>query len=373
MTILQKALRYVLLTALAMGLGTTPSAHSQTDSSDILENSAVILAYFHVGDDGSPTSNLELDDFKTHLEQLSGNDIKALPVLDIVAALKQDKNILAGAIGITFEGAYKTLLAAAIPALLRHNIPFTIFINPAAIDEGNPQYMSWDDLSALSRKSGVSFGLTLPVSPADELEARRMLNSSITRFRTQLGAEPRLFAYPQGEYTSVLKKIVRESGFDAAFGLQSGAVGNRSDFMALPRFTMTDNYGDLDRLEIVARTRPLPVHDIQPETSLLDTEEALIGFSLDRDVKHLAPRLRCFASNQGKIDSQVLGDNRIEIRPHIGRGEHLRVNCTVPVVSADPDAQTLRWIGFFLTVKDAGSADNSSNNPEPGGLPPPPE
>jgi hypothetical protein len=369
MGLFRRSLRVCLAALLAAATAVSQSAEAQTTQSDLLENSAVILAYFHVGDDGSPTSNLELEDFNTHLSELTGDDIKPLPVPAIVAALKLDKNIAPGAIGLTFEGAYKSLLDKAIPALLEKHIPFTVFVAPQALDEGNPQYMSWDDIAALKRNSEVSFGLTLPVSPADELEARRMINSGVARFREKLGAEPRLFAYPQGEYTAGLKTIVKAAGFDAAFGLQSGAVGARSDFLALPRFTMTDNYGDLGRLEIVARTRPLPVHDLQPEASLLDTEDALIGFSLDRNARNLASSIRCFASNQGKIELQVLGDARIEIRPHIGRGERLRVNCTAPVPSSDPDTETLRWIGFFLIVKDAPGA----NTPEPDAPPPPPE
>lgn len=345
------------------------------DGGDILENSAVILAYFHIGDDSWPASNLELEDFQTHLDELSNGDTAPLPVSEIVATLKQDKNIAPNAIGLTFEGAYKSLLDQAIPALLAKKIPFTIFVNPQAIDRKSPQYMSWDDLAALARKKEVSFGLSISSASSDEAETRRLLNSGIARFREEFGTEPRLFAYPQGEYTTALKKAVQQAGFNAAFGLQSGAIGGRSDFMALPRFTMTDNYGDLDRLEIVARTRPLPVHDIQPEASLLDTEDALIGFSLDKDVQGLGKKLRCFASNQGKIEPQFLGDNRIEIRPHVGWGERLRINCTVPILSSDPDpedagtTETLRWIGFLLSVRDVPGA----NNPGQDAPPPPPE
>lgn len=148
--------------------------------------------------------------------------------------------------------------------------------------------------------------------------------------------------------------------------------------MALPRFTMTDNYGDLDRLEIIARTRPLPVHDVQPESSLLTTEDAPVGFSLDKDMQDLAAQLRCFASNQGRIETHILGKSRIEIRPHIGYGERLRINCTAPIASDDPDTEKLRWIGFLLSLKDSGEpkakADDAGiNTPVQDEPPAPPE
>lgn len=323
-----------------------------------LENSGVILAYYRVGDDGNPTSNLPRDEFNDHVQALNGDDIHVLPVPEILSTLKSGKQLAQGAIGITFEGAYKSLANTTFPALTDKNIPFTVFLDVAALDAKHPQYMNWSDVRALSGHKGVSFGVIPDFSAQSDTDIKRILNKSIARFREEFGAEPKLLAYPQGEYTAATKALVKAAGFDAAFGLQSGALYEGSDFTALPRFTMTENYGDLERFRVVTHTLPLPASDIEPEASLVESENALIGFSLNDEFKSLAPSIRCYASGQGLITTELLGDNRIEIRPKLRRGERLRVNCTAPAS---------RRIGFLLSVKE------NTNNPEPGELPPPPE
>lgn len=367
MQVLPRAMTALLAAAVLLA-GGVAGARAQ----GILENSAVVLTYFHIGEPGLSTANLGLDDFHEHLVEMKEPDLTPLPVPQIARLLQQKKELPDGAIGVTFDAPYKALLERAIPALLERDIPFTVFLSPAMIDGQSTQYMSWADIETLKRSGHASFGLTLPATPADEADMKRALNKGIARYREMMQAEPKLFAYPQGQYTEAMKAAVRQAGFTAAFGLQSGAMHEGSDFMALPRFTMTGAYGDLERLEGIVRSLPLPVTDVEPQASLLDTEEALIGFSLPPEYRKLAPAIRCLASNQGPIEPQILGDSRIELRPRIGWGERLRVNCTVSASPDDPKSETLRWIGFLLFSKDA-AAGPDANNPEQGGLPPPPE
>lgn len=339
-------------------------AHSPAMAANPLESSAVILAYYRVGEDSNPASNLRAEDFADHLDALSGDEVTPLPIPEILSALKNGKQLPKSTVGLSFEGAYKSLTDKTFPSLIGRNIPFTVFLNVAAIDAGHPQYMNWDEIRKLSGHKGITFGITPDFTAQDEVETKRILNKSIARFREQFGAEPKLLAYPQGEYTSATKALVRNAGFDAAFGLHSGALYEGSDFLSLPRFTMTENYGDLQRFKVVTHTLPLPVTDIQPEASLVESENALIGFSLSDEFKHLAPTIRCYASGQGLIKTELLGDNRIEIRPQLSRSERLRVNCATP---------TSRRIGFLLSVKEAPQPHNTSSNPEPDELPRPPE
>ncbi|MCD8497461.1 MAG: polysaccharide deacetylase family protein [Alphaproteobacteria bacterium] len=341
--------------------------------SSLPESSAVFLAYYRVGDDEAQSSNLSMDNFQEHLYALSGPDLTPISVPALIQRLRSGESTPENAIGITFEAPYRHLLHTAIPELQKRKIPFTLFLNAQAVDTHNPQYMDWDDIQRLARDNNISFGLT--VSPlensTDDTEAKRLLNAGITKFRNHLGTNPKLFSYPQGEYTPAFKALLKQSGFDAAFGLQSGAAYEGSDFLALPRFTMTGNYGDIERFQTISHVLPLPATDMEPEASLLDNEEALIGFSLAREYEHLGPYIRCFASGQGRIEAQLLGETRVEIRPRISRGERLRVNCTAPAAPDNPKDKTQRWIGFLLSVKDTAAAE--LNNPAQGGLPPPPE
>ena len=61
---------------------------------------------------------------------------------------------------------------------------------------------------------------------------------------------PDLFAYPYGEYSLEVIDIVKEAGFIASFGQNSGIAHGFNGFFELPRFAMNEQYGTRDRLEL---------------------------------------------------------------------------------------------------------------------------
>ena len=64
------------------------------------------------------------------------------------------------------------------------------------------------------------------------------------RLRQELGVTPSVLAYPYGEYGLAIRDIAREQGLAGAFGQHSGTIGRTDDLFALPRYPMSENYGD---------------------------------------------------------------------------------------------------------------------------------
>ena len=154
-----------------------------------------------------------------------------------------------------------------------------------------------------------------------------------------------LFAYPFGAHDYNYTNIVASQDFKGTFGQQSGvAFFSEETPTTLPRFNMTEEYGDLDRFALVANALPFPVTEV---TTALNKS---IGFTLPEELAAHKDKLSCFASGQAKPQISVLSDTRVTLHLREKTNQQrLRVNCTLPVSNLDSDDIRFRWLGFLFT------------------------
>jgi peptidoglycan/xylan/chitin deacetylase (PgdA/CDA1 family) len=345
-------------------------AHAQIQSFD--RTSAVILAYQRVGENIYPATSISKEQFSENIQELLDGGYHIASLDDIVSAIKADEKLPDRTVAITFNGAYRSILDNAVPLLLSHNLPFTVFFSSDQADGNTPQYMDWNDIRRLNKYPGVTLGLhpasysRLTDSPPGEI--RRQVNKALTRYRQELRGNPAFFAYPFGEYTKTYREIIAASEFKAAFGQQSGVAWSGSDLFALPRFSITESYGDDDRFRMVAMSLPLPVSDIVPDDPHITTNNPpIFGFTLDPALIPKISHLSCFISEQGKPEMLIVGENRVELRvPQPFEDERIRVNCTMPGPAARPGEDLRwRWFGMLLSVSRAADDDEETEDSAP--------
>lgn len=317
---------------------------------------AVIVVYHHIGEDDDPATSVRMDQFKAHIRELKDGNYSVRPLPQIIADFRSHTAQPPHALAITFDGGHKSILKDAVPLLLEKNLPFTIFIAPAQLDQNLPDYIGWDDVKRLNKSKLVTFGL----HPADytrligkpDVEIKRQINTAKARFREKMGTDATLFAYPFGEYSAHYRDIVEQSGFIAGFGQQSGVASADSDRMTLPRFSVTEGYGDIDRFRMIAEALPLPVSGVEPRDPHLTTATPSIGFTVDPDLKTRLASLSCFVSDQPAPKIHKVGEDRIEIRlAQPLTTDKARINCTVPVSQETPDdPPRWRWWGMLVTA-----------------------
>ena len=334
-------LRIVLMAAptLAAFLVTVDCAAHAQDSS-------VALMYNRVGTADSATTKIEA--FENHLTYLSTNNYEVLPLPQIVAALQVGAAVPERAVAITFDGGHISIYREAWPRLRALGFTFTVFVATDFIDAGGETYMSWDQLRELS-SSGVVIG-TLGASYSHLVtfgkdEAAADIAQANQRLMDEIGAIPELFAYPFGEYSADLQKIIARYGYSAAFGQHSGVMYRGADYLALPRYSLVGSYSNMARFQTVVDTLPLPVTDLVPTDPLVTKNPPALGFTIVGDMGPLST-LACYLAQFGKLNIEQLGPSRIEVRfPEalpIGRN---RVNCTLP----GPGGRW-RWLGLQLLV-----------------------
>ena len=357
----------LLIAALVVMTAATPvladNAHDRT--------TAVIFDYQRIGEDLSPATNTTIEQFTAHIEELTNGNYHIASLDEITGALIGTDKLPLLTVAITFDGAYKSALQNAIPALLEKNIPFAVFFSPDQADANTPDYMNWDDIKKLARHPNVTIGLHTAdyTRLADDKpeEMRRQINKAMALYREMLKTDPAYFAYPFGEYSKPYRAIVGASGFRAAFGQQSGVAYDASDMMALPRFAMTENYSDNDRFRMIAGALPLPVTDISPDEPRITTNPPIFGFTVDSALTDKISLMSCYISEQGKPKVLVISKTRIELRVEKPfNNDRVRVNCTMPGPKPKPgEDQRWRWLGMLLAVSHGTQDDGNDINTDP--------
>lgn len=305
--------------------------------------SAVIFMYHRFGESDYPTTNITLEQLDAHIQELKSGGYNVLPVSSIVDAILTGTPLPDKAVGITVDDAFKSFLTHGWPKFKAAEFPVTLFISTDMSDEGQADYLSWDEVRQL-----VSEGLEIGHHTASHLHMPRASNATnraeiekaFLRLEKELGIKPDLFAFPYGEAGAAEIKILKDYGFKAAFGQHSGAAGTTDDPFYLPRFSLNERYGAIDRFRLAAGTLHLPISDMTPEDMVIrDNNPPIIGFTVDDSIKGLGA-LGCFVSHVGKASVERLGP-RIEVRVDtpLPRGR-TRLNCTMPAKD-----QRWYWLG----------------------------
>ncbi len=313
---------------------------------------ASIFIYHRFGEMKYPTTSVSIAQLEAHIAELVSGRYQVMPLDAIIDALAAGQPLPEHAVAISIDDAFASTYTQAWPRLRAAGLPFTLFITTDSIDEKSSNNLSWDQIREMLAGGGVTIGhhsaAHQHMPRANEAMNSADIAKASARFKTELGMQPNLFAYPYGEYTLRDRNQIAALGFKAAFGQHSGVVHSGADRFALPRFAMNLRYGSKERFKLAANALPMPVLNITPEDPLLgpDNNPPAFGFTVQSMVTGL-DRLQCYASTQdAAVPVQRLGDNRIEVRMPApfprGRG---RINCTLPERGG-----RWRWLGQAFVI-----------------------
>jgi len=320
----------------------------------------VILLYHHVSDETPASTSVTPTQFASHLDFLDRNGYRVWSLERLLAAvLRGVEQVPERVVAITFDDAYESVFTQARPRLSERDWPYTVFVNTDAIDAGHSPYMNWDQLRtladegvAIENHSAAHGHMSRPAEGESRSAWLSRVERDIARARAriadEIGREPTLFAYPYGEDSDALARLV---GSKHAFGLaqRSGPVGALSDPMSVPRFPMATGFASLERLELAVRSRPLPVTavdeiaDEKGREGDLRTIALTVGNTTDMTTEEPAFRvgqLNCFAASGRRLDVSTEGDGPFVVRVDVegaGVPGRNKINCTAPAADGSGD------------------------------------
>lgn len=314
---------------------------------------AIILNYTRIGEQNYPDTNTLIEQFEAQINYLEAEEFNIVSLQHITSTLLAGERFDKKTIALTFDGGYESI-NNILPIILEEKIPVTIFLALGAIDRGSPQYLSEKEIKKLAKKDFIDFQVTTNAFnrlSLDKEDILSQINHAKSAYRAIFDQDPIFFAYPYGEYNLAAQTILQEQNFQAAFAQHSSPVTGNDDLFNLPRFAMSEEYGDIDRFSLIANSYPLNVTQFSPKNPILQESTPAIGFSLETPLQN-KDDLSCYLSNIGNLDLTFLDDTRVEIRlPEPLTDRRSRLNCTYPFVK--DDKRYWRWYGrLFILPQD---------------------
>lgn len=180
------------------------------------------------------------DVFKEQMQYLKDRGYNIATMNDLVNFFDNGAPIPAKSVILTFDDGYGDFYTDAFPILSSLGFRATMFTITGLVN--NPDYLTWDEINSMngpvlfgnhtwSHKSLPSATSTVQlseISTADTQLSEHSLNS------------PKVFAYPNGGYTSFAETTLKSMGYKLAFGTVPGTVMCAKQRYHLPRTRIGD-------------------------------------------------------------------------------------------------------------------------------------
>ena len=314
-------------------------------------NGANVFMYHRFDEPKYPSTNINTEVLKQHLEYLIQNKFNIININEMLNKKNSKDPFLPKTVAFTVDDAFLSFFENGWPIFKQYNIPVTLFVSTDIVEEKHWNYMSWDQLRQFIREGG-SVGLHsashehLPQFDTDVIETD--LVNSMKLIEKELKLSPKVFAYPYGEASNEIISLLQKLNIKYAFGQHSGVVHHLSNSYYLPRFALNENYGKIDRFIFSANTKPLIIDNFYPgEIFLRKNKQPKIQFDVLSEVN--ASEINCYDNSGGDWkDSKVSADDKMRVTLELndpflsGRG---RINCTVK------NNSEWLWFGYQFTVE----------------------
>ena len=310
-------------------------------------DSAVIFMYHRFGNDRYPSTNITLEQFEKHLEYIEKNNFNVWPLSKIIRYIKDGKKLPSKTVALTIDDAYISTYTEAYPRLKKKNFPFTVFISTNAVESSSKNYMHWGEMREMS-KSGAEFAnhsLThaylLPSNSETKEEWEKRIKNEIegaqkilqNKLGESINENPKLFSYPFGEYDENVMKVLKELDY-IGVTQTSGVVDSNTNLRTIPRFAMSEAYGDIEDFILKINTLPLPIESLSPMSPLITLNNPPL---LKLKLKRAMDNIECYTSAGDKIDMKWMSDTEVYVQAkHPLKSPRDRYTCTAP-------AKNYRW------------------------------
>lgn len=306
-------------------------------------NHAVVFVYHRFGEPRYPSTNTPVAAFKAQLDYLASHGFHVWPLPKLVRTLQAGKPVPNKTVALSIDDAFQSVYQNAWPLLRAHHFPVTVFVSTRAVDRHYPAYMTWAEMRTMQAQGAtfadhtVTHPHPLEHKPGEGQAAwKKRIRAEILdaqkRLRKELGpttnTHPKLFAYPYGEYSPALARLVNSLGF-VAFSQASGALGEPLDIRALPRFPVDTDFDALGMFARRAVSRPMPLANSVPWSPVVSKtgNPPTLVLTLRRPLHGLA----CFRSDGARMVKAPVSATRVVLKATVplplGRSMY---TCTAP-------------------------------------------
>lgn len=319
---------------------------------NIKEKGIVTLMYHRFEENKYPSTNIKIHDFKKQIELIKNSQNEFINFNQLKSILVDKQPYTGKKILITIDDSFQSFYQNAWPILKKENVPFILFVNTREVNDKHSNYMSWDQIREVHQSEIGTIGAhsfshkyLVKLSQKDVI---RDIEQSHQDYLRELGFIPEVFSYPFGEYSSKIKKLIKDSKYKLAFGQHSGVVHQKEDLFELPRFPINQAYGKIDRFNFIINTFPLPHKFYKPENKLITSNNPP---AIEIEFVNSVKGINCFSNEGGQwgpSEIAFLEKNWIKIilrKPFKTRRG--KINCTLKLSDG-----TWGWFGRQYVLKN---------------------
>ncbi len=211
-----------------------------------------ILCYHSIDDSGSVLSVSEVL-FRRQMNHLKTHGYRTMPLPMLCHALVERQPLPPKTVVLTFDDGFRNSHSVVLPTLKRLGFTATVFVVTRHIgsrlawirtdDVPDLELASWDEITEMS-EAGLdiqSHSVTHPNLCHLKFEqVREEIQASKEEIEQRLGKAVTLFAYPYGEFTPEIERVVEELGFVGAVTLAVGRTRSGDAPFSLKRMNVTE-------------------------------------------------------------------------------------------------------------------------------------
>lgn len=203
-----------------------------------------ILMYHYISGPPSPTDSLRVglsvppEKFDAQMNLLAERGYHSLTLLEMYTFLQNGEALPTNPVVITFDDGYIDNYEFAFPILKKYGFIGTFFILSGPIDNGNPNYMTWDMVKELSDS-----GMDIELHSRDHFDLRNRSNDFLVyqlvggrqTIEAHTGQPIHFMAYPSGKYDAAVLRVLASADFWGAVTTQNGRLHSLTDALTWTR------------------------------------------------------------------------------------------------------------------------------------------
>lgn len=211
----------------------------------------IVLGYHSISDNPSDIYTVRPDTFAAQIRWLTNHGYTVMPLKESIDYLRTGK-VARKYVVLTFDDAYHDFLDNAVPTLLHHQVPATLFVVAGQVGKlsqwHNPgrwrKLLTWKEVKEVVAL-GFEIGGHSMNHPDLTTVSDHKLQAEVTMSREilqeKLGESIDGFAYPEGAYGLREVKAVRKAEYQYAVTVDSGDNLPRTDIFRLKRRLVLGN------------------------------------------------------------------------------------------------------------------------------------
>src|SRR5216117_2410240 len=250
--------------------GVAPVASPKIKKPVVDQTAQVIIFCYHrlVDKIRYPGTEITPAAFEAQMKELKDRGITVIPMQDLLAWKRGEKNIPPRCAVISFDDGWKSQYEVAWPIMKKYGYSFTMFIYTEGVAGGSlggGQAITWEQLADM-RDNGVDIeahtathqdlreGHTIMVmEPGAKRTKKKLTGAEYEQWiqnevvgckqllEQRLGIKVNCFAVPFGNYNDHVKEVARNAGYEAMFTVYGQPITSTSPLNSLGRYAIEAN------------------------------------------------------------------------------------------------------------------------------------